>query len=120
MHFMKAIAIFITRIFARRMIDGLVLIAPFFKTRVNIVLIRVQQATRLNHLHQHRFDRYLLDIGQHSNHDFPIPLQQAQDRGFSSANVPLQFHLSSRQAFFNHHAFPQLGGHALHGVCVYL
>ena len=66
MHFMKAIAIFITRIFTRRMIDGLVLIAPFFQPRVNIVLVRVQRAARLNQ----------------PNHHVTRALQQTQDWWF--------------------------------------
>jgi hypothetical protein len=88
MHFMKAIAIFITRIFARRMIDRLVLIAPFFKARGNIVLVRVQQATRMNHLHQHWFDRYLLDVRQLRISTSPERCNRPKIGGFSSAKVP--------------------------------
>ena len=80
MHLMKAIAIFIACIFAGRMIDGLVLVAPLFEARVNVVLVGVQQTAGLNYLHQYWFDRHLLHIGQHPNHDFAGALQQAQDR----------------------------------------
>jgi hypothetical protein len=82
MHFMKAITIFITRIFTRRMIDGLALIAPLFEAGVNVVLIGVQQTTGLNGLRQDRLDGDLLDVRQHPNHDVTRALQQTQDRWF--------------------------------------
>lgn len=44
MHFMETIAIFITCIFALRMIDCLVTVAPFSQTAVDVVLIGVQDA----------------------------------------------------------------------------
>ncbi len=132
MHFMKAIAIFITGIFTGRMIDRLVLIAPFFEARVNIVLVRVHQAAGLNHLRQDRLDGHLLDVGQHPNHDFPCALQQSQDRWFfigqgapsafafqaATAAFAPQFRHSSKRAFFDHHPFAQLRGHDLRPIGV--
>jgi hypothetical protein len=80
MHFMKSIAI--TRLFDRRMIDGLVLIPPLVEAGINVVLIDVQQTPWVNGLRQDGLDGNLLDIGQHPNHDFTGALQQTQDRPY--------------------------------------
>ena len=82
MHFMKTVAVFITGIFPRRMIDRLMLIAPFFQAGVDVILVGVQPAARLNQLRHERLDGHLLNIGQHANHHFARALQQSQDRRF--------------------------------------
>ena len=48
MYFTKAVAIFISGIFAPAMIDTLMCIAPSLKTGINAVLIRVNQGSWLN------------------------------------------------------------------------
>lgn len=52
MLFREAITVFVVRIFARRVIDGLVLIAPFVQAGISVVFVGVEQAAELNHVRQ--------------------------------------------------------------------
>src|SRR5512135_2631700 len=78
MDFMEPIAIFITGVLTRGVIDALMLIAPFRQTIVNIILIRVHPAAGCNDLRDHGLDRHLLHIGQHADDYIAITLDQTQ------------------------------------------
>jgi len=82
MDFMKPIAVFITGILTSGVIDTLVLIAPFRQTIVDIILIRVYPTAGYNNLHDHGLDRHLLHIGQHTDDDVAVTLDQTQHRRF--------------------------------------
>src|SRR5579859_1346386 len=82
MHFMKTIAILIACIFARRMIDRLVLVAPSFQSRIDVVLIGKNQASLLDGLFEEWLDCVLLNIRKHVQHDLSVALDHAQDRRF--------------------------------------
>ena len=81
MYFIKAIPVVITRIFARRVIDRLMSIAPFFQASVDIVFIGQDQTADLNGLFQNGLDCFLLDIGQQVENHLPIALDHPQNRG---------------------------------------
>ncbi len=80
MHFMKTITIFIASIFASRVINAFMLVAPLFQTVIYVVFIGVNQASRFNHFGHDRLNGDLLNIGQHFNDDFAITLNHAQNR----------------------------------------
>src|SRR5258708_2754050 len=81
-NFMKAITILIPRILACGVIDRFVVKAPLFQATVDVVFIGKNQAAYLNGLFEQWLDRGLLDICQHTDHDFPIALDHAQNRRF--------------------------------------
>jgi len=78
MYFMKTISIFVPSILACRMIDLLMQIAPFTQAVVNVIFIRVELATERDCAGNHRLDRHLLYIGEHSDDHFTISLEQSQ------------------------------------------
>jgi len=107
MNFMKAISIFIARIFTSRMIHAFVLVAPLFQTIIDIVFVGVNQAARLNDFGHHRLNGDLLNIRQHPNDNFTTALDHAQNRRFffcQSATPPFSFEFSpSALAVFARH-----------------
>src|SRR4051794_30946287 len=80
MDFVEAVAVFIARIFAAAVTDGLVLVAPHRQASVNAVLVGVDHRAFDDHGLNDRFDRFLLYIGQHPENDLTVTLNQAQDR----------------------------------------
>src|SRR6185503_18892057 len=101
MYFTKAVAIFISGIFAPAMIDTLMCIAPSLKTCINAVLIRVNQGSWLNGVFDERLDGLLLDIGQQVDDHLSTTLNHAKDwrfflrhcpsTGFAFASAPTAF-----------------------------
>ena len=63
MDFMKAISIFIPSVLASRMIDLLMLVAPFGQAIVNVIFIRVDLAAGCHAARNDGLDRHLLYIG---------------------------------------------------------
>src|SRR3954467_3020655 len=76
----EPIAVLVARIFAAAVTDGLVLIAPHRHASVDTVLVAVDHRALRDGCRNDRFDRLLLDIGQHPENNLPITLDQAQDR----------------------------------------
>ena len=64
MYFTKAVAIFISGIFAPAMIDTLMCIAPSLKTGINAVLIRVNQGSWLDGVFDERLSPAGLSQGR--------------------------------------------------------
>lgn len=79
-HLAEAVAIVVPGVFAAAMTDRLVTLAPGFQTRVDIVLVGVDQAiTRYGRLDD-RPDGRLLHIGQHVHDHLAAALDQAEER----------------------------------------
>jgi hypothetical protein len=81
MNLAEAITILITSILGLGMIDGFVGVAPGFQLVIDSVFISKNECTGLNGLTYKRLNGLLLDIGKHPYHDFPTPLNHAQDVG---------------------------------------
>lgn len=82
MDFMKTIAIFVTRIFALRMIDRLMRVPPLRQASIDVILISVQLTAGFHRVKNDRLDRRLLHIRQHLNDHLAVTLKQAEDRRF--------------------------------------
>ena len=63
MDFAKTITIFISSIFAQRMIDLFVWVTPFTQAVIDILFIRVDQTALFDDFGHHWLDRVLLNIG---------------------------------------------------------
>ena len=63
MDFMKTISIFVTSILASRVVDFLMLVAPFGQAIVDIIFIRIDLAARCHVTRNDRLDCHLLYIG---------------------------------------------------------
>src|SRR3954470_7259020 len=77
---MEAIAVLVARIFAAAVTDGLVLVAPHRQASVDAVLVGVDHRALRDGCRNDRFDRLLLDVGQHPENNLTITLDQSQDR----------------------------------------
>lgn len=64
-YFMETIPILIAGILTGHMVDGFVLKAPAGHRIINVVLIGIDHASRLNGFGNDRLDSDMLDIGQH-------------------------------------------------------
>ena len=82
MNFVKTIAIFISSKLTNRVVDALVEVAPFNEAIVDVVLIGLNEAARLDGSFNDGFDGGLLDILKHLNDDLPPALQDTQNRRF--------------------------------------
>jgi len=80
MHFMEAITILIARIFATTVANGFVPVSPFFKARIDVVLIGVHQRAYSNACLDQRLNRFLLDVRKHSDDDLAASLNHAKHR----------------------------------------
>ena len=112
--FMEAIAVprdegpracFVTGVFALAVADGLVLVAPDRQAIVDVILIRIKLRTFRYDLLDYRFDRLLLDIGQHVENDLSASLDQSEDGRFllfqsAAARRSLEPPAASLAAFF--------------------
>ena len=79
-HFMKAIAVVIPRIFATAVTDAFMRIAPLFQAAVDIVFIRIHTRARGNcRLHQW-LDGPLWDVCQHAHDHLSPALDHPEDR----------------------------------------
>src|SRR5664279_873451 len=79
---MEAVTVCITGIFALAVADALVLVAPDRQTIVDVILVRIKQRAFRNSRLDERFDRLLLDIGQHVENDLSAALNHPEDRRF--------------------------------------
>src|SRR3954462_14005981 len=99
----ETIAVFVARIFAAAVADGLVLIAPHRQTSIDAVLVGVDHRAFDDHSLNDRFDRCLLHIGQHPENDLSIALDQAQDRRlflFKCTTAPFRRRRRPARPFF--------------------
>jgi hypothetical protein len=80
--FAEAIAIFVSRILALAMVDGLVAEAPLRQSALNRVLVGVNQAAEGDACQDQRLDRRLSNIGQQRQDYSTAALNHAEDRGF--------------------------------------
>ena len=104
-HFMKAIAVVIPRVFAPAVTDAFMRIAPLFQAAINIVLIRVNLGTRRNRRLDQWLDRPLLDVFQHPNDHLATALDHPEDRGLlrgegAAAAFPLEASAPAAPPFF--------------------
>jgi hypothetical protein len=60
---MKTVSIFVSSIFAIRMVDLLMLVAPFGQAVVNVIFIRVNLVAECHVARNDGLDRHLLHIG---------------------------------------------------------
>jgi hypothetical protein len=94
-HFMKAIAIVIPRVFAPAVTAAFRRIAPRFQAAINIVRLRVNTGTRRNRRLDPWRDRPLWDVFQPPNDHLATALDQPEDRGLlrgegAAAAFPLE------------------------------
>jgi hypothetical protein len=104
-HFMKAIAVVIPRIFAPAVTDALMRVASLFQPAINIVLIRVNTGARRNRRLNEWLSRPLLDVFQHPNDHFAAALDHTEDRGLlrgegAAAAFPLEASAPAAPPFF--------------------
>src|SRR5512132_216200 len=104
-HFMKAIAVVIPRVFALAVTDAFMRIAPLSQAAINIVLIRVNTGTRRNRRLDQWLDRPLLDVFQHPNDHLTTTLDHPEDRGLlrgegAAAAFPLEASAPAAPPFF--------------------
>jgi len=78
--FVETIAVLVARIFAAAVADGLVLIASYRQTSVDVVLVGINHRAFDDDGRNDRLDRFLLHIGQHPKNDLAITLDQTQYR----------------------------------------
>ena len=102
---MEAIAVFVTGVFALAVADSLVLVAPDWQAIVDVVLIRIKLRTFRYDILDYRFDRFLLNIGQHMENDLSASLDQSEDGRFllfqsAAARRSLEAAAASLAAFF--------------------
>src|SRR5271157_1957777 len=102
---MEAVTVCVTGIFALAVADGLVLVAPDRQTIIDVILVRIKQRTFRNSLLDNRFDRLLLNVGQHVENDLSAALNHSEDRRFllfqsAAARRSLEPPAASRAAFF--------------------
>jgi len=103
--FMKAVAVLVAGIFALRVTDAAMLVAPFRQAGVDIVFIRVDQRSFDDGRLDLWLDRRLLDIGQHVKHDLSAALDQTEDGRLllfqsAAARRSLEAAAPARAAFF--------------------
>ena len=78
----ESVAVFIAGIFARAVVHALVLIAPLRQAGVDVVFVGVDLGALGDARLNHRFDRRLLDVGQHVQNNLPAALDQTEDGRF--------------------------------------
>src|ERR1700677_354832 len=79
---MESVSVCITGIIALAVADALVLVVPARQTVVDVILVRVNQRTFRISCLDDRFDRLLLDIGQHVENDLAAALNHPEDGWF--------------------------------------
>ncbi len=81
MHFVEAIAVVISGIFALAMVDALSCIAPRFQSTINVVFIGRNTCSRFNRRFNERPNGDVLDVFYHPNDDLPTAFNHTKDRG---------------------------------------
>src|SRR5215213_5267511 len=79
-HLAEAVAILIARVFAMRVANRFVLVAPDRQARVDVILVCVDQAALADIGLDDRLDTRLLHIGQHVQNHLTTTFDQAEDR----------------------------------------
>src|SRR2546421_8303849 len=77
---MEAVAVVIPSVFAFAVTDGLVLISPFGKTGVDVILIGMDPGASGDQFRDDGLDGPLLNIGKHPKDSLSSPLDQPQNR----------------------------------------
>ena len=78
-HLAEAVAVLVAGVFAAPMADRLVPVAPGWQTRVDAVLVRVDEGAFRDRGLDDRLDRGLLHVGQHVQDHLAPALDQAED-----------------------------------------
>jgi hypothetical protein len=102
---MEAVTACITGIFALAVADALVLVAPDRQSIVDVILVCIKQLAFRNGRFDERFDRLLLDIGQHVKNNLSAVLNHPDDGRFllfqsAAARRTLEAPAPSLAAFF--------------------
>ena len=82
MHLAESVSVVIASVFPLAVADGVVGVAALEKTFVDVVFISINHAPNGNRRPNQWFDRGLLNIGQHPNHDLACSLQHPENRWF--------------------------------------
>src|SRR5438445_1834366 len=82
MGLMEAVAVFVAGILALAMADRLVPMSPLRQAGIDIVFVGMDQRAFGDHRGDDRLDRFLLNVGQHTQDDLSATLDQTQDRWF--------------------------------------
>jgi hypothetical protein len=77
---MKAIAVVIPSLFTTTLTDTFRLVAPQSQAVIDVVCIGIDASTRSDGGLDQWFDRALLNVFQHPNHDISTTLDQPEDR----------------------------------------
>jgi hypothetical protein len=80
MDFAETIAVFVARVLAASVADGLVPVAPALQPGIDVVLVGVNESALDDAGLDEWSDRHLPDVGQHPDHHLAATLQQAQVR----------------------------------------
>ena len=104
-HFIKAIAVVIPRVFTTAVTDAFMPIAPLFQAAIDGVCIRVHTGTWRNRCLDQGLDRPLLDVFQHPNDHLATALDHPEDRGLlrgegAAAAFPLEASAPAAPPFF--------------------
>ena len=104
-NFADAVAVSITSVFSLAVIDRLVALAPFGQTTVNVVFIGHHLRPRQDRFGDDGLDRLLLNIWQHPENNFTVPLDHPEHGRFlflKSAPSPGAFQpaAASSSSFF--------------------
>src|SRR3954454_4734600 len=75
----EAVAVLVARVLAPGVAHGLVPVAPLLQAPVDVVLVGVHQGAPRDRRLDHRPDRPLPDVGEHTEDDLAPALDQAQD-----------------------------------------
>jgi hypothetical protein len=81
MDLVEAIAIFVAGVLASAVTNALVLVAPLWQARVDIVLIRQDEGAGQDRLRDQRLYGFLPYVFQHPYHNLAAALDHAEDRG---------------------------------------
>ena len=105
MPFTKSVAVFITRIFALAVPDGLMSLAPFSHAAINVVLVRQDQCSGMYGFCDDRFDRLLFDIGEPFTDHGSSAFDHSENRRFfflkrAAAAISLSSTSASGSPFF--------------------
>src|SRR4051795_8427527 len=76
----EAVAVLVPGVLAPRVAHGLVAVAPFLQSGVDVVLVRVHEGARGDTSLDDGPDSRLLHVGQHPYDDLAASLEQPQDR----------------------------------------
>ncbi len=82
MHLVESITILVPSVFTVTVTYGLMPVAPGWQRVVDVIFVRIHQGSRCNRRLDQRHDGFLLDVGQHTNHDVSTALYHAENGWF--------------------------------------